>query len=513
MDNIIKSTLILFVISIFAKISGFGRDLIIAYSFGATHIVDLFYFAELLPNAIVYFTQGGFITAFIPTFNKINNKEKLSEKMLVNKMISFILLSSSAMIFIILLLEKNFLSNVVDNYSENDISIIIKISYLLLPIVLLNGVFCIFRGIQESKKNFFPPAISIVITNILIILFVILLSERYSIYSIAIGMFVGNVLQLLFQMPFVRDYCKSFRIDFRFNTPGFYEVIRLSIPMIIGNLVTYMVMFNSRWLASSLDTGSIAYLNYSYKLYLAVMSSLIVPVVTVAYPHLIILINKGDECKFREKTRSYLKIICLIIFPISIFCSANSEYIIQLFYERGAFTHYDTMITGNIFSVFSICIAFSAIIEFINKCFYATSNTILPNKINIICLLVNIIIAFGFVKTLGIYSIPLGYIVSLMINSLILLYLYISNFMDVKIRKKELLTMLIIIFFLVSIVSLIKFTIKINTDTSTYIALYLFIEFIIYILVYLAVLQYTNLIDDKNMIKNIISTFKGKFWR
>lgn len=510
MDNIIKSTLILFVISIFAKISGFGRDLIIAYSFGATHIVDLFYFAELLPNVIVYFTQGGFITAFIPIFNKLN-KEELSGKMLVNKMISFILLSSTAMIFIILLAEKNFLSNVVGNYSENDIYIIIKVSYLLLPIVLLNGVFCIFRGIQESNKNFFPPAISIVFTNILIILFVVLFSERYSIYSIAIGMFIGNILQLLFQVPFVRDYCKSFRIDFRFNTSEFYEVIRLSIPMIIGNLVTYMVMFNSRWLASSLDTGSIAYLNYSYKLYLAVMSSLIVPVVTVAYPHLIILINKGDESGFREKTRSYLKIICLIIFPISIFCSANSEYIIQLFYERGAFTHHDTMITGSIFSIFAICIAFSAIIEFINKCFYATSNTMLPNKINIICLSVNMIIAFSFVKTLGIYSIPLGYIVSLIINSSILLYLYTLNFMDVKMPKKELLTMLIIMFFLVSIVSLIKFMIGINTDTSAYIALYLFIEFIVYMLMYLAILQYTNLINDTNMVKNIIFACKRKF--
>ena len=80
-----KTALLLVLITIFSKILGFAREIVLSYFFGVSNITDAYIISLTIPDTLLAFIGVGITTIYIPMYNKI-----IKEK---NKKINVLLLT------------------------------------------------------------------------------------------------------------------------------------------------------------------------------------------------------------------------------------------------------------------------------------------------------------------------------------------------------------------------------------------------------------------------------------
>lgn len=448
MKNTLLSTIFLLSgISILNKLTGFGREVALAYYFGTSRLMDDFLFADLAPNLIIYMMQGGLITAFIPIYNELVEKGlKKDSDILVDLLLSFLIISCLLCTAGISFLGRNLINIFSTGFTSEDISIILSISYYLLPVVFFNGVFNVLRAIQEARNCFLIPAISLTVANLTIVFTIVLLFDYYSIYSVPIGMLIASFLQVIIQIFACRKFYNKFSLCFAFKSEVFYKLVSATLPILIGNISTYVIMFNSRFLASYLDVGTISCLNYSTKLQLALYGFVVLPFITVSYPKLIKLNYTISNVDFNKLFNKYFTNGVLVLTPIVLFVVLHAEFIIKIIFERGAFSHETTVITAKMFSVMLLNLVFMYIFEFHGRYFYIQKAFRIPNIITAVGVLINVIFSYSFIDTMGVMSLVYGSLISVIFDALLIWILKMSkyDYWAVNVRN-------IIIFFAVNL--------------------------------------------------------------
>ena len=84
-----KSALHIIILSVLSKFVGFGREMVLAYYYGASSISDVYIIAFTIPGSIFAFIANGITTVFIPMYTKIEkrygaNKADLYTSKLIN---------------------------------------------------------------------------------------------------------------------------------------------------------------------------------------------------------------------------------------------------------------------------------------------------------------------------------------------------------------------------------------------------------------------------------------------
>ena len=73
MSKVAKVTLGLMIVTIIAKILGFGRELVLASAYGASMYSDAYLVAMNIPTVIFTSIGGALSTTFIPMYFDVNN--------------------------------------------------------------------------------------------------------------------------------------------------------------------------------------------------------------------------------------------------------------------------------------------------------------------------------------------------------------------------------------------------------------------------------------------------------
>lgn len=84
--------------------------------------------------------------------------------------------------------------------------------------------------------------------------------------GLAIGVFLGGLVQFLFQLPFLIKEGVLVRPQWGWNDPGVVRIRTLMIPALFGVSVSQINLLLDTFIASFLQTGSISWLYYSDRL-------------------------------------------------------------------------------------------------------------------------------------------------------------------------------------------------------------------------------------------------------
>ena len=69
-----KTALLIIIITIISKFVGFGREMVLAYFYGASSISDAYLISMAIPGTIFAFIASGLSTVFIPIYTKIETE-------------------------------------------------------------------------------------------------------------------------------------------------------------------------------------------------------------------------------------------------------------------------------------------------------------------------------------------------------------------------------------------------------------------------------------------------------
>jgi putative peptidoglycan lipid II flippase len=423
--NIIKTFSFMFVAMLLAKILGLLRNIVFANFYGTGFEATAFLTASRIPLQLLDITLGAAISsAFIPVFNEhLQSKSKEEAIKFSNNFLNIIVLISFILTILGIVFAPYVVKLIAPNLNIQTFNLTVSLIKILFPIMILTATAYVFVGFLQSLDEFNIPAIISVLSNGVLILYLLIFNNKFGITGVAVAMLIGWSMQILIQLPTARKRGFKYIFYINFKDDGFIKVIHLALPILICSWVQPINNIINISLASGLEDGrAVPAIDYAYSLFLITVGVFSYTLSNIIFPELSKLNTDKQDDKFTAIINKAIKLSIFFLIPISVIVAFLSKDIVKIIYERGEFGPESTILTSTSLMIYSIGIIGYGIQEILNKSFYAMQDAKTPMKISLFIILLNIILSIIFVKSLGYIGLPLAASITSIINSILLIF-------------------------------------------------------------------------------------------
>jgi putative peptidoglycan lipid II flippase len=397
-----------------SRLLGFIRDMVIAKLFGAGMYADAFFVAYRIPNTLrELFGEGALSASFVPVFTQTLNREGKEEAWRIARITGTLLTSLLFLIVIIGIALSPMVVWVMAPGFRNDpekMRLTIFLTRVAFPYIFFVGISALLMGILNSLRHFTAPAMAPAMLNCAVILSALILTPHLNppVLSLAIGVVLGGMGQMLIQVPGVRREGARFHFDFELRNPAVLRIGKLMLPGIIGLAINQANFFVSTFLASFLKEGSVSFLYYSYRLVQIPIGLVGVALGTAILPFLSTSAAAGSHRDLKQITSLALRLGFFITVPFTAGLIIFRQPIVSLLFERGKFTALMTEEVANTLLFLSIGICFYVADRIVVPVFYSLQDTRTPVIVSAIAVGVDIVFSLLLMGSLQVQGLALA---------------------------------------------------------------------------------------------------------
>jgi len=430
-----------------SRVLGLVREIALTNLFGASSAVDAFNVAVIVPKALYDLLIAGHVnSAIIPVLSEIVARD--GRKALWN-LVSVLLSLVTALLALLVLLLELFAPQVVGfvggGFSVDTLNLAADLLRLTAPALIFLGWFSVLSGTLYALRSFTWPAFAGAGFNAAIVLVMILLvpplevttslTERGiqwgvarptdAITAAALGWLVGSLIQLVLQLPGLRD--THLRLTLNWNHPAIRRIMRLYAPVMFSLVLDTLVIRTFSYnLASQSIEGSTGYMNWATTL-IQFPQGLVATAISIAIlPTLsrqAALITDEGRTAFRDTLGLGLRLAITLILPATVGLFVLATPIIALLFQHGAFMVTDTAITALALRLYLFGLPFAALDLLLVYAFYARQDTLTPALIGALSLGMYMLVAIILFPTFGLFSLMIADSLKHIIHALVSGYL------------------------------------------------------------------------------------------
>ncbi|RKZ97352.1 MAG: murein biosynthesis integral membrane protein MurJ [Gammaproteobacteria bacterium] len=396
-EKLFKSTAIVSMMTFLSRILGFVRDIVIARLFGAGLGADVFFVAFKIPNFLRrLFAEGAFSQAFIPVLAEYRQRGDKDLKQLIASTsgtlagILFVITAIGVLAAPILIMV--FAPGFIDNpHKLNLAGDLLKITF---PYLFFISLTALAGSILNSFGKFAMPAFTPVFLNLSLIGCAVWLSPHLTepVTALAWGVFIGGVVQLLFQIPFLIKIGQLPKPRWGWKDSGVQKILKLMIPAMFGVSVAQINLLLDTLLASFLVTGSISWLYYSDRLVEFPLGVFGIALSTVILPSLSKKHASASKSEFSHTIDWALRWVFIIATPATIGLAWLAEPLLVTLFQYGEFTPQDAHKASLSLMAYSLGLLPFIFIKVLAPGYFARQDTKTPVKIGIIAMVTNMIL-------------------------------------------------------------------------------------------------------------------------
>ena len=421
----LSSVTILLLVS---RLLGFIREMVIAAYFGATWQTDAFNMAiniVILSTAII---SVGVATVVIPVYNKkTETHSKETADLFVSNILwifsfIYVAISVAGIIFAPYLVRVFAL-----NFNAETAALTTLMVRVMLAVAALQNVVNFLSSISRANNRFTMPSLIGFPVSIITIGSVVFLSERMGIHALVFAFIAYTTIQAAMLSVSLR---KVFRLKLfiSFTNGDLKDVVLLSLPIYLSIAVAEINMVVDRMLASGLPEGSITALNFALRVRGLPDALIIAPLVTVVFPLLSQHAARNDVKLVKSLTIRSLSVVFLTLIPVAAISMFYSTEIVQIVFERGAFTAERTQLTAGIFFYLIASVVFIGAYTMLANAFYSVQDTKTPQISAVVFVMCNIALNIILVRHMQAAGLALATTISCIIYFILLLVLYRRKF-------------------------------------------------------------------------------------
>jgi putative peptidoglycan lipid II flippase len=449
--TILKSSIVISLMTFISRILGLIRDIVIAKFFGASLVTDTFFIAFKIPNFFRrLFAEGAFSQAFVPILTKIKTKENTQEVQTVinvigSKLLFVLVITTIIAIILAPLIIFIFASGF---YNTPKFDLTVTMLRITFPYLLFISLTAFLGAILNTYNRFASVAFTPVLLNITIIGFAVFVSPQLEqpIIALAWGVFFGGLAQLLFQIPFIIKIKKLPKITTKTHPQVSIFKKRL-IPALFGVGASQLNLLLDMVLASYLVTGSISWLYYANRLFEFPIALLGVALATASLPSLSKYFINKDKVKFKENIDNNLKLSLILGLPAAVGLILLAQPLLTTLFQYDSFTSNDVKQSSVALSAYAIGLLGFIFIKILASVFFAQGDTKTPVKVGIIAIITNIFFNLILIIPFQHLGLAIATSISALTNAA-LLYYYLHKNNIYRLNKS-----LIFLFFKVIIAS------------------------------------------------------------
>jgi len=405
--NIYKAATGIVILEIIMKIIAFFKQSVVAYYYGTSQEMDVYFVAndfmvsvsDILISAAKVAIMGIYTTLLVKEGKKEGNN-------IISKFL-LLFLPVGILIMLLITIGAPFISKLLaPSFSMIQNQELQKYVILLSGILLFTVTIMMFESVLNANEVFMVSKIRSVIYSVCVIIACISAS-KHGVKVLIAAQYASFVIYLIIQYIASKKYLK-----FSFSNPlknkYLKQVLKLMIPLMIGNSIIRINYLIDKAVASSIGTGAISALAYCQMLDQFIVVIVINSISSVMFAHFSNLVAKKETNKVNQTLDNAIGSLCLILIPTTLIVLFQNKNIVNFVYGRGSFTNEAVILTSIALQGYSIRYIFVGIRDIIIQGLYAYKEVKKPMINALISTIVNIIISIAFVKKIGILSIALG---------------------------------------------------------------------------------------------------------
>ncbi len=422
MKGTVKTVSFMMIATLFSKAAGLLRDVFIAAKYGTESMEAVAYsYASSLPVQLFDFTLGAAVLAtFIPIFNGyIEKGEKKRAVEFSNNFINITVLISATISALGMLFSEQIGLFIAPDLAPQTQQLLQQLIIIVLPTTVFTTLAYAFVGILQSLGEFNIPAIISMVSNIVIIAYLLFFDN---VYGLCVAMLVGWAMQFVIQIPSLVKKKYSYKLSLNFRDSGIKEAMLLAVPILVSSWVQPISLFVNKRYASAINGGGPA-LDYANRFYVIVVGVFVLAITNYIFPALSKKAGAEDSDGFNNIMSQAIRVMLLIISPIMVGMMILSDDIIMFVYGRGQFDTNSVLLTSSALQFFSIGMIAYGVNEILNKSFYSLKNARIPMIASICGIAVSVAMSYLSVNVwnLGIKGLALSSAVSVFVVAFIML--------------------------------------------------------------------------------------------
>ncbi len=407
--NLLKAMATVSSMTLLSRILGFVRDALIARMFGAGLATDAFFVAFRIPNLLRrMFAEGAFSQAFVPVLAEHRLRRGDAEtRLLVDRVATLLFLAVTAVTVLGVLIAPYIVYVSAPGFAARPEKFALTVAMLRVtfPYLLFISLVSLAGGILNTWSRFAVPAFTPTLLNVSFI-FAALVAAPYfdpPAMVLAWAVFVGGVLQLALQVPFLARLGMLPRPRLAlsgFRDPDVRRILLLMGPAAIGVSVAQLSLLANTIFASFLQTGSVSWLYYADRLMEFPTGLLGVALGTILLPSLAKAHSQQAGDEYSRLLDWGLRLTLMLALPATVALAILAVPLIGTLFFYGEFTANDLAMTRQALVAYSVGLLGLILVKVLAPGFYARQDIRTPVRIAIMTLVATQIMNVAFIVPL-----------------------------------------------------------------------------------------------------------------
>ncbi len=383
---------LVFILTLIAKLLGVVREMLQANYFGTGIDADLY--TASYNSTLYLFTTVCYALciAAVPILTQEFAARRERGIRAANNLVTITLLGSLGVVGVWQVLASTPLVGILWDVAESELPRLvgyIRIMSCALPIVAM--AYLMVALFQATDHYELQGSMSIPY-NVFLAVFLFLFGSKLGIGGIVVASTFAWLLQLGMSLPYARKENYRYRpaLDLRADYIGrYFKTAAVSVLTTSVFLFCYLIDTST---ASAFDSGAVSSFYYADKLFTPLTTTVLYSISAVMFPRFNREFTKDDTVSYLSYIWNVTENTLLFIFPVCAMMSAFGTDIIRVIFESGSFTAESTEVTGNIFGMYALGMSAFAVLDLLNKAYYAMKKTLVPLLINLGILVLNLIL-------------------------------------------------------------------------------------------------------------------------
>jgi len=399
-----------------SRVAGLIREIVASSYFATSGAFSAFTIAFQVPNLVrSLFADAALSAAFVPVFTEMLEKGEKREALRLASTLFFLILAVLSLVTLLFVAGANLVMPLFtpgDEFSAQLDDLTAGLAQVMFPIVVLLGLNGLLVGILNAYDHFSVPAISPLVWNVVIIVFLVgarpLFSGDGELYAYAIGIVAGTIVQLGMAVPVLARLGFRPEVSFAWRDPRVRQVLRLMLPVTIGlGIVNFNLLINSS-LGSLVSEQAPRAIDAAFRIYMLPQGLFSVAIATVLFPALSRFAAHQDLSGMRDRLAQGIRLISLLLVPAAAATIALATPITRVVYEYGAFGPESTELVSEALFWFSFSLPFNGVNLLLARTFFSLQRPWLPTAVSVVGLSLNVVVSVALYGPLGIGGIVVG---------------------------------------------------------------------------------------------------------
>ncbi len=420
------ATLILMGGLLAATLSGFLREAAIAHQLGTGRGADIYLIAYSVPEFVIIALAIILPPAFIPLFadyrRRFGEGEAWNFGLRVLGSIGALLILGTILAVISAPL---YLSWLAPGFSFIEYGQTVRAARFMMPAIILMGIAVLLGAALQVYRRFESTAMTNFTYNITFVVVLFAAPVAWLVGRTALGVVLGAAAALVIQIPFLWKHRQFFQLSNLTGRtsgdgkPGSVRINKfagLAGPLTIGYAIHHIIWFVDRAMATTLGIGSVATLNYGYRLALVVGQLSGLAVSTAVFPRLSEQVSAKDDAGLRSSLSDSLGFVWMIGLPATCALVILREPVVQVLYEHGAFGKESTIAVSQVVLWYALAVLADAMCQPLWRAIYAWRSVWTVSAVNGLQTTVRILCNIALIRSFSIIGLAISAMVGLTIQ-------------------------------------------------------------------------------------------------